>query len=96
MLERDLQKNIVANLRKKGARVFKSDMPPRGWPDLTILPRDGAVGFLEIKRPGNKPRPEQERRIQQIREMGHFTEWTDSVEGAVEFYNSLLRGKKYG
>lgn len=40
-----------------------------GFPDLMLL-KDGKASFVEVKRPGGKPRPLQEYRIGQLREAG--------------------------
>lgn len=40
-----------------------------GIPDLLLL-KDGKAVFVEVKRPGSKPRPLQEYRIEQLRKAG--------------------------
>ena len=44
----------------KQAAVLKADGMLKGWPDLTIIDRDGECGFIEVKAPGGSLEPSQE------------------------------------
>ena len=61
MLERDIEKYLVAEVRKRGGEAYKFTSPAmRGVADrLVVMP--GAVWFVELKRPGGKLTPLQER-----------------------------------
>ena len=41
-----------------------------GMPDRIVLLPMARIGFVEVKRPGAKPRPLQERRHNQLRDLG--------------------------
>lgn len=72
MLERDIQNNILAWLRKEfpGACVFKihedSVFGTIGLPDILFI-WDGEVYFFEVKKPGEEPTPIQRSIINKIR-----------------------------
>ena len=41
-----------------------------GVPDRIVLLPRGKIGFVEVKRPGERPRPIQVKRIEELRELG--------------------------
>ena len=51
-----------------------------GVPDRIVLLRDGKVGFVEVKAPGKKTRPIQERRMRELRQLGFYAAVIDGVE----------------
>jgi hypothetical protein len=53
--------------RVKQAAVLKADGMMAGWPDLTLIDRDGEVAFLEIKAPGGVLEPSQEALLPKMR-----------------------------
>lgn len=58
-----------------------------GFPD-TLAGKASAGGiFIEFKRPGKEPTPQQWVRLHELREAGIEAWWTDSVEG----YRRLVR-----
>lgn len=71
-LESTITKSIVTLAKSRGWWTFKiagGPMQMAGVPDLLCVKRGLAV-FLEVKRPGEKPRPLQVQRIREIREIG--------------------------
>lgn len=51
-----------------------------GMPDRLVLFPDGKCGFVEVKAPGEKPRPLQESRIAMLRKMGFKAFVLDGME----------------
>ena len=51
-----------------------------GMPDRLVLLPGGQIGFVEVKVPGAKPRPLQERRHEQLRELGFQVSVLDDPE----------------
>lgn len=69
-LEREIQRKIVERYTRNGYLVVKiglCNIP--GFPDLMVL-RGGKASFIEVKRPGCKPRPLQEYRHKHLRSLG--------------------------
>ncbi len=61
-----------------------------GFPDLMVIGH-GMVGFIEIKKPGKRPRTLQTKRIKQLRSYGIHADWTDNVVDARKFLNGLFK-----
>lgn len=73
-LESRIQAHIIRQLKATGYLVVKiglCSLP--GFPDLIAL-KDGRVKFVEVKRPGERPRPLQEFRHKQLRDYGFEVE----------------------
>lgn len=58
---------------------FTSPATP-GVPDRIVISPEGKVLFLEVKRPGERPRKLQAHWLLQLRAMGVRAEWADTVE----------------
>lgn len=71
MLEKNIEVELSGSVKKKKGLCLKFTSPSmRGIPDRIILLPKGKVGFVEVKRPGQRPRPIQVKRIKQLRELG--------------------------
>lgn len=69
-LESKIQARIIKRLESEGYYVIKLILTNKnGIPDLLVL-KDGRAFFVEVKRPGEKPRPLQEYRMNELRELG--------------------------
>ena len=66
MTEQQIQSKIIDTLRKNGWYVNKLiNTSLKGVPDL-IAHKDGRTVYIEVKRPGQKPRILQEFRMKEI------------------------------
>ena len=73
-LESKIQARIIKRLEAQGYYVVKLILTNKnGIPDLLIL-KNGKAFFVEVKRPGEKPRPLQEYRMNALRELGFICE----------------------
>lgn len=73
-LESKIQARIIKQLESEGCYVVKLILTNKnGIPDLLVL-KDGKASFVEVKRPGEKPRPLQEYRMKELRELGFVCE----------------------
>lgn len=54
----------------------------RGYPDRIFLIPGGRPLLIEFKRPGERPRPDQQLRIHQLQDLGYHVEVHDTVESA--------------
>ena len=71
MRERDVELHLVKRVKERGGIPFKFVSPQRvGVPDrLCVMPAN-IILFVELKAPGQKPRPEQAREHQRLRDLG--------------------------
>lgn len=74
MLEKELEQRFVKEVKRRGGTALKFTTPSlAGMPDrLVILPSPTGphIGFVELKRPGGKPRPLQQHRIDWLHTLG--------------------------
>lgn len=81
MREKQIEQQLVATVRKRDGLCPKWVSPGfDGVPDRIILLPGGRIAFAELKAPGKKPRPLQERRIAQLRRLGFNVYVIDSIE----------------
>ena len=81
MYERDIERALVRYVKSLGGLCLKFVSP--GWdgaPDRLCLLPGGKICFVELKRPGAKPRPLQLRRHEQLRRLGFDVRVIDSME----------------
>ena len=87
MLERVVENYLVKRVAENGGEAVKFEARPSD-PDRLLLGRDGRVAFVEVKRPGGKPRPGQVRRLAALRARGYLVRVIDSkdaVDALVEY-----------
>jgi hypothetical protein len=84
--ESDIEKHLVKRVKELGGEVRKVQwIGRRGAPDrLVMLPREANCIWVELKAPGEKPRPEQAREHDRMRAMGQLVVVIDSIEGVEE------------
>ena len=81
MRERDVERKLVRAVRDSGGLALKFVSPGfNGVPDRLLLLPGGRIAFCEVKAPGEKPRPLQLRRMEQLRAMGFQVYVIDSAE----------------
>lgn len=71
MREREIEQQLVRAVRAVGGIAPKFTSPGfDGMPDRVILLPGSKIGFVEVKRHGEKPRPLQEARHGVLRRLG--------------------------
>lgn len=61
MSEKELEKLFVQEVRKAGGNAYKFVSPGQtGVPDRLVVFPGNHIGFVELKAPGKKPRPDQQ------------------------------------
>ena len=71
MKEKDIEKKLVQEIKKSGGMCPKFIAPGYdGMPDRIALLPEGHMAFVELKRPGGKPRPLQVKRHKELRALG--------------------------
>lgn len=92
MRESQLEAYLVERVKALGGEVRKVKwIGRRGAPDrLVMLPYEHVIFntaiWVELKSPGEKPKPHQAREHERLRKMGQRVEVIDSIEGV----NKLL------
>jgi len=81
MREKMVEQKLVQTVRRSGGLALKFVSPGfNGVPDRLLLFTDGRMAFAEVKAPGEKPRPLQVHRLEQLRKMGFLVFVIDNVE----------------
>lgn len=71
MRERQIEQKLVKALKAAGGIAPKLNSPGfDGMPDRMVLMPKGRIGFVEVKAPGEKPRPLQLSRHRLLRRLG--------------------------
>ena len=83
MLERDVERRLKSRVEKMipGSMCLKFVSPgTRGVPDRVILLAEGVTVWVELKRPGEEPRPEQTAIHRRMAKAGAVVLVVDSYE----------------
>lgn len=81
MREKHIEQRFRKAVAAAGGLALKFVSPGfDGMPDRLALFPDGKCGFVEVKAPGEKPRPLQESRIAMLRKMGFRAFVLDGME----------------
>lgn len=101
--EHQIEQYLVSQVKKRGGWAPKFVSPgTNGMPDRIVLmpgtkPDGGHIGFVELKAPGEKPRPLQLYRHQQLRDMGFQVFVMDDFDQAQMIIDAIkgeaIRGK---
>ena len=85
--EADVERAFASEGARLGAMVLKLTCPGNsGVPDRIVLFPDGTHCFVELKAPGKRPRPLQERVFARFEQMGHRVFVIDSAAAARDFW----------
>ena len=81
MREKQIEHKLVQAVKAEGGICPKLVSPGTdGMPDRMVLLPEARIGFVEVKVPGQKPRPIQERRHAQLRDLGFQVSVLDDPE----------------
>lgn len=95
MREKQIEHALVMAVKAAGGMCPKLVSPGTdGMPDRMILLPKGHIGFVEVKAPGKKPRPLQERRHKQLRELGFKVFILDGREQIPEILKEVEHGTR--
>lgn len=82
MLEKDLERYFTVQCKKRKLMTLKLAVRfSRGWPDRLVLLPAGKILWVELKRPGGKTTPLQNKTHKEMLEHGHTVYVIDSKEG---------------
>lgn len=81
MREKTIEQKLVAEVKKAGGIWLKWVAPGfDGVPDRIAMFPGGKIAFVEVKAPGEKPRPLQRARHELLRKMGFRVYVLDEIE----------------
>ena len=90
MREKDVERKLVRAVRDAGGLALKFVSPGfNGVPDRLLLFPNGRAVFCEVKAPGEKPRPLQLHRMEQLRTLGFRVYVVDSEQMIGETLNEI-------
>jgi len=82
LLERHLEQYFSAACKKRGLLTLKLHIRfARGWPDRIVALPNGKTLWVELKRPGGKTTPLQDKVHKELKDRGHVVHVIDSKEG---------------
>lgn len=77
--EDDVEEYLIKKVQEMGGDCIKGNPHnQRGMPDRICILPNGLLVFVELKRPGKKPRPNQRLMINRFRLLGHHAVWANS------------------
>ena len=81
MREKTLERKLVEAVTRTGGLALKFTSPGMaGVPDRLLLLPEGKIAFVEMKAPGERPRPLQLYRHKQLRNLGFRVYVIDTAE----------------
>lgn len=88
MRESDVEAHLVKRVKERGGIPYKFTAPGRkGVPDRLCAMPMGVIVFVEVKKPGEEPRPDQAREHQRLRDLGMRILVADSKQ-KIDYYFS--------
>ncbi len=88
MRERVIEQALVKAVKARGGMCPKFTSPGMdGMPDRLVLFPEGILAFVEVKAPGEKPRPLQVHRHEQLRRLGfqvYVLDGLDQIGGLLD------------
>ena len=81
MREKTIEQRLVHTVKEQGGMCPKLISPGTdGMPDRIVLLPEGRISFVEVKVPGQNPRPLQVRRHEQLKKLGFRVAVLDDPE----------------
>lgn len=91
MLEKEIEKALVKKVKSLGGICLKLVSPSMdGLPDRMVFLRCGKFAFIELKAPGEKPRPLQTKRMADFEKLEFKTFVIDDKKQIGSVINEIL------
>lgn len=90
VLEVDIEDKVVKWAQKRKFLTPKVKFVETGYPDRLFVSPYGHTIFIEFKKPGEKPSPIQNHRLEELRKRGIPATWCDSVHEAITILSAAL------
>lgn len=86
MREREVESHLVKRVKELGGEVRKVQwIGRRGAPDRVVMLPSGSV-WVELKAPGEKAKPHQQREHDRMRAMGQIVLVLDTIDAVEEWF----------
>jgi hypothetical protein len=86
MREREVESHLVKRVKQLGGEVRKVQwIGRRGAPDRVVMLPSGSV-WVELKAPGEKAKPHQQREHDRMRAMGQIVLVLDTIDAVEEWF----------
>ena len=90
MLESRIENKLKTEIDKLGGKAYKFISPGEsGVPDRLVLLPGGKAIFVELKRPGEKPRKLQLLNHKKLRSLGFDVRVIDTINGVKDFIEEV-------
>lgn len=90
MNEQTIEKRLKKEIELIGGKALKFVSPGmQGVPDRIVLLPKGKMVFVELKAPGEKPRPIQNLRIKELKKLGFDVRVIDTIDKVLEFIKEM-------
>ena len=90
--EQQIEKRLIKKVKEFGGKALKFISPGlRGVPDRIVLLPGARIYFVELKRPGEKLMPQQEKRRDELISLGFKHYELDSYEAVEVFINEVCK-----
>ena len=94
VLESKIERDFCKYAKSRGCYPVKFEDPSRrGANDRLLLGPVGQIVFVEFKRPGEKPRPDQIAYHKGLREMGFETQTIDNLDDGKKIVDDMIELK---
>lgn len=91
MLEKEIEQELVKKVQGLGGWCLKLISPSvSGLPDRLLLLPKGKLAFVEVKRPGQKPRLLQIKRMKQLQSFGFRVFVLDNKKGINQIIKEVI------
>lgn len=91
MREKVIEQKLTKAVRQNGGVCWKFTSPgTAGVPDRIILMPNGRIAFVEIKAPGEKPRPLQLSRHRLLRKLGFKVYVLDNIDDITKILSEVM------
>ena len=94
MLEKEVEKYLIDQVKKYGGLCYKFTAPGnRAVPDRIVL-FSGRTFFIELKRPGEKPRKDQLKKFKDFSKQNIRVYVIDTKDGVDQFIKKMTSEKE--
>lgn len=91
MREKVIEQKLTKAVRQNGGVCWKFTSPgTAGVPDRIILMPKGHIAFVEVKAPGEKPRPLQLSRHRLLRKLGFKVYVLDNIDDITKILSEVM------